>query len=76
MSGVPTPHGEGQRNRLLAFIPQFIDRHGYPPTIADMSAALDLSRTAVVWHLEMLRDEGKVTYVDGMMARSLQLVQR
>lgn len=76
MSGTPTPHGEGQRNRLLAFIPRFIEMHGYPPTIADMAIALDMSRTSITWHLGMLRDEGKVSYVDGKLARSLQLVKR
>jgi hypothetical protein len=30
----------------------------------------------VVWHLAMLRDEGRINYVDGHMARSLKLLSR
>lgn len=76
MSGVTTTHGDKQRDALMLFMATFKDTNRYLPTIADMSSGLGMRRTAVVWHLEMLRDEGRVDYVDGHMARSLQLLSR
>jgi biotin operon repressor len=40
-----------------------------------MASGLGMQRTAVVWHLEMLRDEGRIDYVDRHMARSLKLLR-
>jgi len=74
MTGVRTAHGDGQRYRLLEFMRSFREQNGYEPTIADMAEALDMQRTAVIWHLSKLREEGAITYVDGHLARSLRLV--
>jgi hypothetical protein len=76
MTGVPTAHGDQQRLGLIMFMREFEKQEGYLPTIADMAKGLNLHRTAVVWHLEMLRDEGRIDYVDGHMARSLKLLSR
>ena len=73
MTGAKTAHGDGQRYRLLEFMRGFQERSGYQPTVADMARELGMSRTSVIWHLAALRDEGAITYVDGHMARSLQL---
>lgn len=73
MTGVTTTHGDKQRNALMFYMRAFRDKQHYLPTIADMASGLNMQRTAVVWHLEMLRDEGRVDYVDGHMARSLKL---
>lgn len=76
MTGVTTTHGDKQRNALMLYMRAFRDTNRYLPTIADMATGLGMQRTAVVWHLEMLRDEGRVDYVDGHMARSLKLLGR
>jgi biotin operon repressor len=76
MSGIRTAHGDGERNRLLAFIRGFTKRNGYQPSVADMARELEMQRNAVIWHLSQLRDEGRVSYVDGHLARSLQLTSK
>jgi biotin operon repressor len=76
MTGVTTTHGDKQRNALMLFMHAFSKQKHYLPTIADMASGLGMQRTAVVWHLEMLRDEGRVDYVDGHMARSLKILSR
>jgi biotin operon repressor len=73
MTGATTTHGDKQREALMLFMRAFRDTQHYLPTIADISSGLGMARTAVVWHLEMLRDEGRVDYVDGHMSHSLRL---
>jgi SOS-response transcriptional repressor LexA len=73
MSGVTTDHGDQIRLGLIMFMREFQKQNGYLPTIADMARGMDLHRTSVVWHLDMLREEGRIDYVDGHMARSLKL---
>jgi hypothetical protein len=75
MTGVTTDHGDANRRALMLFMGGFKDSQNYLPTIADMSRGLGMHRTAVVWHLEMLRDEGRIDYVDGHMARSLRIIR-
>lgn len=70
----PTAYGDRQRETLMLYMRAFSDSQHYLPTIADMASDLKMQRTAVVWHLEMLRDEGRVDYVDSHMARSLRLL--
>lgn len=74
MTGVPTAHGDAQRFRVLAYMKMFKRLNNYPPTIAEMGRALDMQRTAIVWHLSALRTEGSIDYVDGNLARSLRLM--
>jgi len=76
MTGIPTTHGDKQRNALMLYMRAFKDTQRYLPTIADMTSDLGMQRNAVVWHLGMLRDEGRVDFVDGHMARSLKLLGR
>jgi biotin operon repressor len=60
----------------MLYMRAFKDTQRYLPTIADMTSDLGMQRNAVVWHLGMLRDEGRVDFVDGHMARSLKLLGR
>ena len=76
MTGVTTTHGDKQREALMLYMRTFRDVNRYMPTIANMASDLNMQRTAVVWHLDMLRDEGRIDYVDGHMARSLKLLSR
>jgi SOS-response transcriptional repressor LexA len=76
MTGITTTQGDKQRNALMLFMREFSKEKSYLPTIADMASGLGWFRTAVVWHLEVLRDEGRIDYVDGHMARSLKVLGR
>ena len=71
-----SPHRPWRRPapRLLEFMGSFTQRNGYQPTIADMATGLDMRCTTVIWHLHALRDEGRITYVDTHVVRSLQPV--
>jgi hypothetical protein len=68
--------GDKQRNALMLFMRAFSEQKSYLPTIADMASGLGWYRTNVVWHLEVLRAEGRIDYVDGHMARSLKVLSR
>lgn len=75
MSGTPSAHGDAQRHRVLSFLCRYSGTHGYQPTIAEISRALEIHRTSVIWHLSALRNEGLVHYVDGNVARSLKVLE-
>lgn len=74
MAGVKTRTGRMSREGLMTFIREFEDENHYLPNIAEMSRATGIFRTAVVWHLDKLREEGVVTFVDGNLARTLRLL--
>ena len=71
-----TRNGEEQRALLLTFIEDYAAAKGYPPQIVEMSEASGLSRTAVNWHLDAMRELGQVSFIDGQRARTLQLARR
>jgi SOS-response transcriptional repressor LexA len=75
MTGVTTTRGDKQREGLMLFMRAFRDTNRYLPTIADMASGMGMNRTAIVWHLEILRREGQIDYVDGHMSHSLRLTR-
>jgi hypothetical protein len=76
MTEITATRGDKQREALMLFMREFSKQKSYLPTIADMASGLGWFRTNVVWHLEVLREEGRVDYVDGHMARSLRVLGR
>lgn len=74
MAGVKLDQGRALRVQLVEFLRTYQRKHGYLPSINEMSAELGISRTASVWHLASLRSQGYVTYVDGDTPRTLRLV--
>ncbi|GAA2163149.1 hypothetical protein [Pedococcus bigeumensis] len=73
MSGIKTDEGAASRARLLTFLKWHQQEHGFIPSIAAMSRALDMNSNGIRWHLKKLREEKKVDYVDGVISRSLRL---
>jgi len=73
MSGIKTDEGAESRERLLAFMREHQKTMGYIPSIAAMARALGMNTTGVRWHLQKLRELGKVDYHDGAMSKSLRL---
>ncbi len=50
-----------KQQRILEFLNSFIDENGYPPTVREICAAVDLKSTATVsYHLNELKRLGKI----------------
>lgn len=64
-----------RQQRMLGFITQFSDEHGYPPTIRDIGTKLGISSTSVVsYNLKILEKEGLI-HRDETISRGLKVVQ-
>ena len=62
-----------RQERILAFIRQFRDEHGFPPTIREIGKAVGISSTSVVkYNLERLEEKGKLERSDEI-SRGLRL---
>ena len=63
-----------RQKKMLVFIRQFIERHGYPPTIREIGKAVGASSTSVVnYNLDRLADRGYIERVPEV-SRGLRLV--
>lgn len=70
----PNPLTDRQR-AILDFIPVFIDKHGYPPSIRDIGAKVGItSSSAVARQLKVLENKGYI-HRDELVSRGLHLVQ-
>ena len=59
---------------ILEFFEDFLDEHGYPPTVRDIQRGCDISSTSVVsYNIEILKREGLIRKDDGV-SRGLGLV--
>ena len=64
------------RQKVIEFIRNFYDEHGYAPTVRDIMKGCDLSSTAVVQHhLKVLENEHQIER-DSKVFRSIQLPDR
>ncbi len=64
------------RQKILKYIHEFLDEHGYAPTVRDILRGCSLSSTAVVQHhLNILEREGHI-HRDPEIFRSIQIVDR
>jgi repressor LexA len=61
------------RERILTFIHDFYDKHGYSPTVRDILRGCNISSTAVVQHhLDVLERDGRIQR-DPEVFRSIRL---
>ncbi|HXX59152.1 MAG TPA: transcriptional repressor LexA [Dehalococcoidales bacterium] len=61
------------RERILGFIHEFFDAHGYAPTVRDILKGCNLSSTAIVQHhLDVLERDGRIQR-DPEVFRSIRL---
>lgn len=61
---------------ILEFVSNYIDQHGCPPTLREISAEFGLSGTATaIMHLNALERKGHITRREGS-SRSISLVSR
>lgn len=62
-----------RQRRMLAYIQEFIQEHGYPPTIREIGRKLGISSTSVVnYNLNKLKTAGYLDR-DGQVSRGLKL---
>ena len=65
-----------KREKIIDFIRDFYDDHGYTPTVRDIQKGCGLSSTAVVqYHLKVLESEHQIER-DSRVFRSIQLPDR
>ena len=62
-----------KREQILKFLTQFMNEHGYAPTVREICNAVGLQSTATVhYHLNALRDAGLIE-MDEMKKRAISL---
>ncbi|MEU7823060.1 transcriptional repressor LexA [Catellatospora sp. NPDC049133] len=55
----PQPHLTQRQQRILAAITEWVQLHGYPPTVREIAAAVGLaSPSSAAHHLKVLQDRG------------------
>ena len=63
-----------RERQLLDFIMQFIQRHGFAPTLKEIGEAVGMASPATVHeHIDKLRQKGFIRKLDGT-ARGLEIV--
>ena len=66
------PLSQRQKN-ILKFIQQHLDSHGYPPTVREIGAAVNLSSSSTVHaHLKTLEDRGYIQR-EAVLTRAIKL---
>lgn len=61
--------------QVVAAITDYIDSHGYSPSMRDVAKAIGLSIGPTKKRLDLMRDRGLITFESGM-ARTIRVVQR
>src|ERR1041384_1342035 len=62
-----------RQERILAYIREFVQDHGYPPAIRDIQAKLQISSTSVVaYNLKALETKGMIQR-EGNVSRGIKL---
>lgn len=65
----------GQQRKVLAFLGEFLEQNGFPPTLREIGDAIGLANVnAVRGHLSALEKKGYITKVPDK-ARSIQMIQ-
>lgn len=60
--------------KVLAFLYDYIDKHGYAPSIREICAGVGLRSTSTVWfHLDTLESQGLIRRTPGL-PRALVLI--
>lgn len=65
MNNKAMKHGEIVREKMLAFIVDYIKKNKYPPSYEEIGMAAGLKgKSSIKEHMLKLRDEGKIDYED------------
>lgn len=64
-----------RQHAIMAYIPAYIKRHGYPPTIREIGKACGISSTSVVvYNLNRLTEDGLIERVP-VVSRGIRVVE-
>lgn len=66
-------HGNMVRDKLMDYLAEYFARYDYAPSMTEMTTALHYSEETLRHHFRRLRQQGRVTYLHGSMARTLRL---
>jgi repressor LexA len=62
-----------RQKQILTYIQQHVDAHGYPPTVREIGAAVNLSSSSTVHaHLKTLEEQGLILR-DAVLTRAIKL---
>ncbi|RLC64854.1 MAG: repressor LexA [Chloroflexi bacterium] len=68
-----TEHLSKRQQAILEFVSEYIEENGYPPSIREIGAAVDISSTSVVsYNLKRLEEEGYISR-ERVISRGLAL---
>ena len=63
------------RKEIIKFIKYFIYRHGFSPSVMDISKELDVYPNGIHGHIKILERDGYITKSAGV-ARSIRLTEK
>jgi repressor LexA len=66
--------GEKKRGQILRFIERYTNKHGYPPTRSEIGAQVNLTKTAVGFHLATLEEVGYIQ-LDAGVTRGIRVIE-
>lgn len=61
------------REQLMTYLITYFEAHDYAPSMDEMQTALHYTNGNLRHHLQQLRAEGRITYLDGHLTRTLRL---
>lgn len=74
MAGAATlAQGRDRRRKIVKFLEGYIRKHGFAPSVEDISVGVGIGKTAVRHHLAILQKDGHITMETGKY-RSFQVV--
>lgn len=66
--------GIDRRRAIVRFVKAYVKKNGFAPSVEEIAEGVDLaSKTAVRHHLDVLKDEGVITWTPGKY-RSLRVL--
>jgi repressor LexA len=71
----PDPVLTWRRRKILRFIQDFTQRHGYPPSLREIGEAVELVPSTVSYHRSILEKDGYLTRDPGLPRTSVALPQ-
>lgn len=76
MPGVPTRKGNQYRSEILDFLREYRRQHGFAPSMSELADHLGLARSSCLHHINVLADEGFLTYLSGDPSRTICLTRK
>ena len=63
---LPDPVLTWRRRRILRFLRDFAQQHGYPPSLREIGKAVGLAQSTVFYHRKVLEENGYLTHGAGL----------